>query len=385
MIEFIKKNLNNTLKLNDNKLLEKIRIFDYKITIIASVVFASSLVPAFGLSFAVHPIASIGVISINCIGLGILSHRLAGFFKKPEQAIAFMLPIPVQKAFEAQQQLDKATAAVDKIDSLRNSIVLVEAPDIIAGFNQLDVMKMVNACQLSYGSPESKARYDASYDITEIETKSEGRCVIIEKDSDVIIAFRGTKKKENLLTNIMVWYGKNSTISGYMHSGFNKLYQELDAPIKKKLETLKDKNIRINITGHSLGGALATLCAFHLKKRFSNLNIRVLTVASPRVLDHAAANEYDQLLGEGTLRISQYRRDPVTAIPVGSTGYKHVGQHLRIKTHPNHSPHGLMGYQKVLESLPKSDFISNNTPSYFAFISTSLGVALAKMAKKVNF
>ncbi|KNC84847.1 hypothetical protein SARC_02958 [Sphaeroforma arctica JP610] len=85
------------------------------------------------------------------------------------------------------------------------------------------------------------------------------------------------------------------------------------------------------ITGHSLGGALATLCAFELAQEFatSELELTVYTFGSPRVGNSRFAAQYNQLVPNTHRLVND--GDPVCGLPKFmapqflNITYKHVG------------------------------------------------------------
>jgi len=84
----------------------------------------------------------------------------------------------------------------------------------------------------------------------------------------------------------------------------------------------------IIISGHSLGGALATLSAVYIKSKYPALNITVYTYASPRVGNNEFYNYYTQLgLDKRTFRFFS-SHDLVPKVPLENLfgiDYKHVG------------------------------------------------------------
>ncbi|NJM68999.1 MAG: hypothetical protein HC862_01575 [Scytonema sp. RU_4_4] len=84
---------------------------------------------------------------------------------------------------------------------------------------------------------------------------------------------------------------KNIDIYGCeIHIGFALLMEEILSEIQSVIEQLKPR--KICLTGHSLGGALATLAAYRLKRQ--NFPISdVYTFGAPRVGDSAFASRYE--------------------------------------------------------------------------------------------
>jgi GTPase SAR1 family protein len=78
---------------------------------------------------------------------------------------------------------------------------------------------------------------------------------------------------------------------GEIHLGFALLMEEMLPKIQNEIEQLKPKTICL--TGHSLGGALATLAAYRLRKQGFSIPISVYTFGAPRVGDSAFASKYE--------------------------------------------------------------------------------------------
>ena len=87
------------------------------------------------------------------------------------------------------------------------------------------------------------------------------------------------------------------------------------------------------ITGHSLGGALATVFAVQVHYRYKNFWKRdnnLITFGSPRVGDAVFAKQHDLIIPpEKKLRIV-YDRDIVPHVPLLSLGFRHVNREIFI-------------------------------------------------------
>ena len=71
--------------------------------------------------------------------------------------------------------------------------------------------------------------------------------------------------------------------------------------------------IKFRITGHSLGGALATHAAAHLLSQGINVDM-LYTFGSPRVGDNKFSTWFDALLKNTKVRVT-HGRDPVPHLP----------------------------------------------------------------------
>uniref|UniRef100_A0A7S4JI39 Fungal lipase-type domain-containing protein n=1 Tax=Odontella aurita TaxID=265563 RepID=A0A7S4JI39_9STRA len=105
-----------------------------------------------------------------------------------------------------------------------------------------------------------------------------------------------------------------------------------------------DEKFRVAVSGHSLGGALATIFSFYAAadKRFTKLGpVRTFTFAAPRVGDETFAAAYSHLERTGRLLHARFMNTqdivPLTpmlsvqSVEIGPSYYVHVG--LQIKLH----------------------------------------------------
>ena len=110
-----------------------------------------------------------------------------------------------------------------------------------------------------------------------------------------------------------------------MHQGFTRAYLS----VRDRIHTaVKDKDLTtVIVTGHSLGGALATLCGLDLEYNFSEkFSVTVYTYGSPRVGNRDFVLAYNRRV-PNTFRF-YYGRDIVTRVPRLWMGYRHVSKAL---------------------------------------------------------
>ena len=145
------------------------------------------------------------------------------------------------------------------------------------------------------------------------------------QSGDVYIIFRGTDSISDWVANLHFKqhsYGKINLDSGFM--GIFKYF------IKRIKDSVKDCKGRIIASGHSLGGALATLAALELGGR-----VELFTFASPRVGDGEFAKVFNANQKQAAWRIVN-TEDIVPTIPlpvldlplpfsIGDCYYTHVG------------------------------------------------------------
>ena len=156
--------------------------------------------------------------------------------------------------------------------------------------------------------------------------KHSTQCYVANNDQFAIVAFRGSeiwKKKEKFdLSKVMADLKADVDIrltdwtqGGKVHRGFKEALEEVWIDLSAYIRQLDRKGCKIWMTGHSLGAALATLCA----NRYGNV-LGVYTFGSPRVGNDDFRDQYD---------INLYRivnnDDIVARVPPAGT-YRHVGE-----------------------------------------------------------
>lgn len=157
--------------------------------------------------------------------------------------------------------------------------------------------------------------------------------VIDKEEEEILIGFRGTisgikQWASNLDVKYTKWYNGN----GKVHSGFYDRFNEIKTPtitfLKKAQEELPNGDLIIS--GHSMGGAVATLFASYLKE----LNIHprfVYTYGSPRVGDKTFAKYVNNQFGDHLIRVMN-DWDMITDLPPLAFGYRHIGKLITCKT-----------------------------------------------------
>jgi len=198
------------------------------------------------------------------------------------------------------------------------------------------------------------------------DMKGTTQAIIARKGDVVTVTFRGTQDNGDVGANLPATNPEvDSDLSGNevqgdafkkakVHRGFRDSLAELWDPDKNGengqrlvkaqqatlLSTLQTEASKLGtqfmFTGHSLGGAQATLAATYVSLQNPARNSRVtmlpnvasvITFGSPKVGNEAFVTEYDKALGKVT-RPFEHNNDIVRAMPPG-LGYRQVGeQHL---------------------------------------------------------
>ena len=148
--------------------------------------------------------------------------------------------------------------------------------------------------------------------------------------TDIVVAFRGTEPRQRL-----DWLADARFIPrdwahgpGHVHEGFKDALQAVWSDPVQTSETLPQWLLAHNgrnvwITGHSLGGALAELCA--ARALSANLPVHgVYTFGQPRVGDEVFAMALHTALGSRTCRFIN-DRDIVPRVPLFTMKFRHYG------------------------------------------------------------
>lgn len=122
---------------------------------------------------------------------------------------------------------------------------------------------------------------------------------------------RGTTLKVDILTCLQFWYVYDEELDATLHVGFKNHAERLVDDLIPLL--VKDERATVQVSGHSLGGAVGCILALKLIKRGYNVT-RVMTIASPRFCDKQSAAKLSPLLPQETLRIED-DRDVVPFLP----------------------------------------------------------------------
>src|SRR5690554_2780278 len=101
--------------------------------------------------------------------------------------------------------------------------------------------------------------------------------------SSAFIILRGTKILADLLTDFNAMWSSTSVQGHRIHDGFSKAFQSLKSQLDEFIAGFAVRGItEVHCIGHSLGGALATLCADYINTNVKKVTY-LYTFGSPRV------------------------------------------------------------------------------------------------------
>jgi triacylglycerol lipase len=137
---------------------------------------------------------------------------------------------------------------------------------------------------------------------------------ILESPEEIIIAFRGTSSTTNWISDIIASQKRFKYIKEYCltHRGFTDIYATARNELISALSALPAGKT-LTITGHSLGAALATLCAVDAAANTAFTSPVLYTYGSPRVGDPAFKKVFNSYI-RTSYRIAN-TFDAVTFVP----------------------------------------------------------------------
>ncbi|MCU8491613.1 lipase family protein [Vibrio vulnificus] len=128
---------------------------------------------------------------------------------------------------------------------------------------------------------------------------------------ELVVSIRGTQNANDWITNFNIGY-KGAPNGSIAHAGFINSFNSIKNQLKQHLSKNRTPK-KIHCVGHSLGGALASLCADWLKSEYS-YRVNLYTFGAPRV----GLEQYAIKSGNRADKIFRctHGGDPVPMIPL---------------------------------------------------------------------
>ena len=177
--------------------------------------------------------------------------------------------------------------------------------------------------------------YPNAHFIEDKGTDTQGFMVL--RGYDLIISFRGTQQLRDWLTDFnafhMVFPYGNLDTKIMVHRGFMIAYLTVRQKIHDLIKSYGKAIGKITCTGHSLGGALAMLCAVDMQYNF-RYPVQCYCSGNPMVGNKYFAESYNRRV-PNTIR-TYMRKDPVPYLPPewfereSYEGYSQAGKGVKI-------------------------------------------------------
>ncbi|MFE2757657.1 lipase family protein [Actinosynnema sp. NPDC059335] len=195
------------------------------------------------------------------------------------------------------------------------------------GYSVRQALRMAEAAKLAYQSPEEVERTAREWGFDRVrhhETAfrppfplEDTQAFTLGSDRMIVTAFRGTEPKK-----IQDWLSDGTTPPwpgpagrGFVHYGFAEALDSVYPGVRDAIVEFRDRDQTIWFTGHSLGGALASLAAMRLHFEDPRLLADgVYTFGQPRVCDPGLAKAHDEAFADRTHRFVN-NNDVVALLP----------------------------------------------------------------------
>mmetsp|Transcript_25554 Transcript_25554/g.51161 ORF Transcript_25554/g.51161 Transcript_25554/m.51161 type:complete len:354 (-) Transcript_25554:83-1144(-) len=166
--------------------------------------------------------------------------------------------------------------------------------------------------------------------ITDKDSDTAGYIGYMKKQSSIYIVMRGSVSFQNWIDDFdarQVPYNNTNCLDCYVHEGFSYAWNQVAHSVIPEVVELRRKfpTYSIIVTGHSLGGALASLCALSLQELFNAESavtnkfslravqklhvipkVRLFTFGAPRFSNEALAAYATKLLSDRS-RVTHYK------------------------------------------------------------------------------
>ena len=203
------------------------------------------------------------------------------------------------------------------------------------GFDPVNAIELAKAAQLSYRNDTRNSEvdnqlkawnFDRYYTFDRTDHNTDTQAYIAGNDKVLILAFRGTEitQPRDIITDLnskLIPMFEND--ESRIHTGFKEGFDIIRTDVIKTVQELRKRDQLLFLTGHSLGGALATIATVHLDLANEPVN-GLYTFGSPRVGNAAFADKF-QRFNSRTFRFVNHN-DLVTRVALRRMKYQHVGQ-----------------------------------------------------------
>jgi triacylglycerol lipase len=273
---------------------------------------------------------------------------------------------PFEPAFAIDVMLPLAQAAYDVAKG--GTLALP------AGFNLAGKI-VVNEKQFLAAMAVAAASQRRMLDAMKVDGSVFGFTAVNAATKTAIVSFRGTQTLEDWLADfdfVAVPYEPVNK-AGNVHMGFQLVYHAVRDSVGQLVQQAVAGGCQdIWVTGHSLGGALALLCAPDLAANVAKAIVpKLYTFAGPRVAQVALLDESFRKFFDGLIplcyRVAN-RWDKVPDLPPAIAFYEHVG-------------HGVSVDGGFTLDLAQAHSLQD---SYLPGLKKMLGPAAATMVRKVT-
>jgi hypothetical protein len=243
------------------------------------------------------------------------------------------------------------------------------AADLPAGFDIDVAVETADLCGLAYhscdpkdkqGRPTHVPRLLADLNargmemVAEVQSAKHDTYALISRSEDTLhITFRGSSSLKNALVDINYLPADDKTLAAYgkeaglqtprglqVHAGFLEAWRSLREGVMAQVDAIaaeestqltSSRPLKLVLSGHSMGGALAMLASLELRSRFKKQKTSsfsgghlTYTFAAPRVGNAKFARVYNRAFPKVTDHWALQRsNDAVPHLPFAAWGFRH--------------------------------------------------------------
>lgn len=213
----------------------------------------------------------------------------------------------MSRGFTPTPSKDISKVLADKQSSITKEDLLNGADGSTA------VYKPLNSPEFQKWAEEKRQQ---GFEVTPIYEKGNtsglALAVTVSKGNEHSVFIRGSKEMTDFVTDAKLNPVSMTRVDapGKVANGFDQHSQKVASAVRWHIDH-KAPGAKVTVAGHSLGGAVAGLVGYELKKTAPDADIKVVTFGAPRFGDEAFAKDYDRLLSKSTAHFVN-DRDPVS-------------------------------------------------------------------------
>lgn len=187
-------------------------------------------------------------------------------------------------------------------------------------FSWETALAMVSASYLSYSEKElvrSVCLTEWGFNTCDFIQAKDTECFIASTASTVLVSFRGTAGIKDWIRDASIF----SVDTGYgtVHTGFHTGFKQASEKLERILSRVNARSKKVILTGHSLGGALATIAAAEWEGKYPITAI--YTFGQPAV----GRKNFQQFMNTFSGRFFRTVNDD-DIVPKVPPSYRHVGK-----------------------------------------------------------
>lgn len=191
-----------------------------------------------------------------------------------------------------------------------------------------DYYKQVERSMLAYELDDKPGYMDGMSifeDMTEVVSYGiDGSPFIIgQVDGEVHVVIRGSVSTANWVNNVNTSMQWSDKLKSMVHDGYFEIARDISISVRDYMDTYGIQNKKVELYGHSMGGALAVIAGMFID--IAGYTVKnIVSIGGPKALQA----DYGELPVTHIIN----SRDPVPFLPVWSpfTPYRHQGKRLLI-------------------------------------------------------